>query len=97
MTWQLWRYCVHCSVERPGPLGWADCPLHDESLDPLVETRNAALDRSWEAASTICAMMVAHDKMLAGDLKALDRMLKVIESGHPGGAAPVADADAERA
>jgi hypothetical protein len=42
-------------------------------------------------------MMVAHDKMLEGDLKALDRMLKVIESGHPGGAAPVADADAERA
>jgi hypothetical protein len=29
-------------------------------------------------------MMVAHDKMLEGDLKALDRMLKVIESGHPG-------------
>jgi hypothetical protein len=25
-------------------------------------------------------MMVAHDKMLAGDLKALDRTLKVIES-----------------
>ena len=49
-------------------------------------------------------MMVAHGKMLAGDLKALDRMLKVIESqdryrgfGHPGGAATVADADAERA
>ena len=40
---------------------------------------------------------VAHDKMLAGDLKALDRMLKIIESGHPGGAASVADADAERA
>jgi hypothetical protein len=33
-----------------------------------------------EAASTNCAMMVAHDKMLAGDLKALDRTLKVIES-----------------
>jgi hypothetical protein len=71
-------------VERAGPLGWADSRLHDESLDPLVETRNAALDRSWEAASTNCAMMVAHDKMLEGDLKALDRMLKVIESGHPG-------------
>lgn len=87
-----------CSLQhsRPGPLGWADCPLHDENLDPLVETKNAALDRSWEAASTICAMMVAHDKMLAGDLKALDRMLKIIESGHPGGAASVADADAER-
>ena len=48
-------------------------------------------------------MMVAHDKMLAGDLKALERTQKVIESqdgyrgfGHPGGAAPVADADAER-
>jgi hypothetical protein len=84
-------------VERPGPLGWADCPLHDESLDPLGETRNAALDRSWEAASTICAMMVAHDKMLVGDLKAPERMLKVIESGHPGGATTVANADAERA
>jgi hypothetical protein len=42
--------------------------------------------------------------MLAGDLKALDRTLKVIESqdryrgfGHPGGAATVANADAERA
>jgi hypothetical protein len=97
MIWQLWRHCVHCSVERAGPLGWADSRLHDESLDPLVETRNAALDRSWEAASTNCAMMVAHDKMLEGDLKALDRTLKVIESDHPGGAAPVADADAERA
>ena len=91
-----------CSLQRgaawtAGPLGWADSRLHDESLDPLVETRNAALDRSWEAASTNCAMMAAHDKMLEGDLKALDRMLKVIESGHPGGAAPVADADAERA
>ena len=92
MIWQLWRYCVHCSVEGPGPLGWADSRLHDGSLDPLVETRNAALDRSWEAASTICAMLVAHDKMLEGDLKALDRMMKVIESqdryrgfGHPGG------------
>ena len=84
-------------MERPGPLGWVDSRLHDESLDPLVEIRNAALDRSWEAASTICAMMVAHDKMLAGDLTALDRMLKVIESEYPGGAAPVADADAERA
>jgi hypothetical protein len=38
--------------------------------------------------------------MLAGDLKAFDRILKVIESqdryrgfGHPGGAAMVADAD----
>jgi hypothetical protein len=37
-------------------------------------------------------MMVAHDKMLAGDLKALHRMLKVVESqdrnrgfGHPRG------------
>ena len=89
--------CSLQRVERSGPLGWADGRLHDESLDPLVETRNAALDRSWEAASTNCAMMVAHDKMLEGDLKALDRMLKVIESGHPGGAAPVADADAERA
>jgi hypothetical protein len=46
-------------------------------------------------------MMVAHGKMLAGDLKAFDRILKVIESqdryrgfGHPGGAAMVADADA---
>ena len=66
-----------CSLQRarPGPLGWADCPLHDESL-----------------ASTNCAMMVAHGKMLAGDLKAFDRILKVIESqdryrgfGHPGG------------
>ena len=78
-----------CSLQRarPGPLGWADCPLHDESL-----------------ASTNCAMMVAHGKMLAGDLKAFDRILKVIESqnryrgfGHPGGAAMVADADAEGA
>jgi hypothetical protein len=48
------------------------------------------------------AMMVAHDKMMEeGDLKALDRILKIIESqdryhgfGHPGGAAPVADVDA---
>ena len=47
---------------------------------------------------------IAHGKMLAGDLKAFDRILKVIESqdryrgfGHPGGAAMVADADAERA
>ena len=36
-------------------------------------------------------MMVAHDKMLAGDLKALDRMLKLscqdryLGFGHPGG------------
>ena len=78
-----------CSLQRarPGPLGWADCPLHDESL-----------------ASTNCAMMIAHGKMLAGDLNVFDRMLKVIESqdryrgfGHHGGAAPIADADAERA
>ena len=49
-----------CSLQRarPGPLGWADCPLHDESL-----------------ASTNCATMVAHGKMLAGDLKAFDRIL----------------------
>lgn len=83
-------------MERPGPLGWADSRLHDESLDPLVEIRNAALDRSWEAASTICAMMVAHDKMLVGDLKAPERMLKVIESGHPGGAAPLAERTCDR-
>jgi hypothetical protein len=49
-------------------------------------------------------MMIAHGKMLVGDLNAFDRMLKVIESqdryrgfGHPGGAATVADVDAERA
>jgi hypothetical protein len=48
--------------------------------------------------------MVAHGKMLAGDLKALHRMLKVVEGqdrnrgfGHPGCTATVANADAERA
>jgi hypothetical protein len=48
------------------------------------------------------ALLVAHDKMLEGDLQALDRVLKVIESqdryhgfGAIGGAAPV-DADRTR-
>lgn len=47
------------------------------------------------------ALLIAHDKMLEGDLQALDRVLKVIESqdryhgfGLIGGAAPV---DADRA
>jgi hypothetical protein len=43
-------------------------------------------------------MMVARGKMLAGDLTALDRTLKVIESqDRYRGAATVAKADAERA
>ena len=91
-VWDIAR-CENCSVRTVRRIV-ADSLARLE-IDPTAGYAQLQIARLNDA------LLIAHDKMLEGDLQALDRVLKVIESqdryhgfGSIGGAAPV---DADRA